>query len=68
MDQMTGSKKIFYKDQQSSSGCPLSEELDEEFEKEEQARSEEEMEVEKQFILERTFTNEEKAEQVTPGS
>ena len=46
IDQMMSRGKIFYKDQQSSGGCHLSEEVDEEFEKEKQARFEEEMEKE----------------------
>ena len=37
---------IFYKDQQSSGGSHLNEEVDEKFEKEKQARFEEEMEIE----------------------
>ena len=51
MDQMTGSEKMFYKDQQSSGECCLSEEVDKEFKKEKQAQFEEEMEVEEQFVL-----------------
>ena len=46
MNQMMSRGKIFYKDQQSSGGCHLSEEVDEEFEKEKQARFEQEMEKE----------------------
>ena len=68
MDQMTGREKIFYEDQQSSRECHLSEEVYEEFEKENQAQFEEEMEIEKQCVLEITFINEEETEQVTPRS
>ena len=53
MDQMTGRE------------CCLSEEVDEEFEKEKQAQFYEEMEIEEQFVLESTFINKEETEQVT---
>ena len=58
--------KIFYEDQQSSRESCLSEEIDEDFEKEKQAQFEGGMEREEQFVLESSFINEEKTEQVTP--
>ena len=59
--------KIFYEDQQSSRESCLTEEIDEDFEKEKQAQFEwGGTEREEQFVLENSFINEEKTEQVTP--
>ena len=65
---MTSKGEIFYKDQQSSGGSHLTEKVDEEFEKEKQAKVEEEMEIEEQFVLESTFINEKETEQVSQSS
>ena len=63
---MASREKIFYEDQQSSRESCLSEEIDEDFEKEKQAQFEVGMEREEQFVLESSFIYEEKTEQVTP--
>ena len=61
-------RKIFYEDQQSSRESCLSEEIDEDFEKEKEAQLEGGggTERQEQFVLENSFINEEKTEQVTP--
>ena len=55
MDQITGRKKAFYEDQKSKRECRLSEEIDEEFEKEKQEllETDQEFEEEKQKLMEK---------------
>ena len=62
MNQVTGSEKAFYEDQNSKKECRLSEEIDEEFEKEKQELLEKEKEKEDQLSQEISFIMEDDVE------
>ena len=62
MDQITGRKKGFFEDQKSKRECRLSEEIDEEFEKEKQEFLEKEREKKEQLSQEISFIMEDYVE------